>query len=54
MTLEELPERSGLIAGYISAIECANVSARALGRIADALGMEPEALVRKANGSHSE
>ena len=23
-------------------------------RIADALGMEPEALVRKANGSHSE
>ncbi len=54
MTQEELPERSGLIARYIGAIERADVSASVLGRIADALEMEPEALIRKANGSHSE
>ncbi|AEH86649.1 MULTISPECIES: helix-turn-helix transcriptional regulator [Mesorhizobium] len=54
MTQEELPERSGLIARYVGAIERADVSASVLGRIADAAGMEPEALIRKANGSHSE
>ena len=54
MTQKELPERSGLIAGYISALERADVSASVFGRIADALGMELEALIRKANGSHSE
>lgn len=48
MTQEELPERSGLIVRYISAIERADVSANVLGRIADALGMEPEAPIRKA------
>ncbi|MBZ9967049.1 helix-turn-helix transcriptional regulator [Mesorhizobium sp. BR1-1-2] len=53
MTQEELPERCGLIARYtryISAIERVDVSASVLGRIADALGMEPEALIREANG----
>ncbi|TPL03522.1 helix-turn-helix transcriptional regulator [Mesorhizobium sp. B2-4-11] len=48
LTQEELAERSGLSARYIGAIERANVSASVtvLGRIADALGMEPEALIR--------
>lgn len=54
MTQEELPERSGLIVRYISALERADVSASVLGRIADALGIKPEALIRKANGSQSE
>ncbi|MBZ9673910.1 transcriptional regulator [Mesorhizobium sp. ES1-3] len=54
MTQEELPARSGLIARYISVLERADVSASVLGHIVDALGMEPEALIRKANGSHSE
>lgn len=56
MTQEELAERSGLSARYIGAIERADVSASVtvLGRIADALGMEPEALIRKAKSSHSQ
>jgi len=56
MTREELAERCSLSARYIGAIERADVSASVtvLGRIADALGMEPEALIRKAKSSHLE
>lgn len=52
LTQEELAERSGLSARYIGAIERADVSASVtvIGRIAKALGMEPEALVRKSKG----
>ncbi|MEI9416009.1 helix-turn-helix domain-containing protein [Mesorhizobium sp. Cs1321R2N1] len=55
MTQEELAGRSGLSARYIAAIERADVSASVtvLGRIADALGMEPEALIRKARQTHT-
>ncbi|MBZ9711605.1 helix-turn-helix transcriptional regulator [Mesorhizobium sp. ESP7-2] len=54
LTQEELAERSGLSSRYIGAIERADVSASVtvLGRIADALGMEPEALIRKSKGGH--
>ena len=47
-TQEELAERSGLSARSIGAIERASVSASVtvLGRIAEALEMEPEALIR--------
>lgn len=49
LTQEELAERAGLSARYIGAIERADVSASVtvLGRIAEALEIEPEALIRK-------
>lgn len=49
LTQEELADRSGLSARYIGSIERADVSASVtvLGRIADALGVEPEVLVSK-------
>jgi transcriptional regulator with XRE-family HTH domain len=49
LTQEELAERSGLSSRYIGAIERADVSASVsvLGRIAEALAIEPEVLVRK-------
>ncbi|UCI19923.1 helix-turn-helix transcriptional regulator [Mesorhizobium sp. B2-1-8] len=48
LTQEELAERAGLSARYIGSIERAHVSASVtvLGRIADALGVEPHTLVR--------
>ncbi|TPL89735.1 helix-turn-helix transcriptional regulator [Mesorhizobium sp. B2-3-13] len=48
LTQEELAERAGLSARYIGSIERADVSASVtvLGRIADALGVEPHLLVR--------
>ncbi|TPK86563.1 helix-turn-helix transcriptional regulator [Mesorhizobium sp. B2-4-13] len=48
LTQEELAERAGLSARYIGSIERADVSASVtvLGRIADALGVEPHMLVR--------
>ncbi|RWC39569.1 MAG: XRE family transcriptional regulator [Mesorhizobium sp.] len=48
LTQEELAERAGLSARYIGSIERADVSASVtvLGRIADALGVEPHTLVR--------
>jgi transcriptional regulator with XRE-family HTH domain len=54
LTQEELAERSGLSARYIGGIERADVSASVtvLGRIADALGIEPEALIRWSNKRH--
>lgn len=54
LTQEELAERSGLSSRYIGAIERADVSASVtvLGRIADALGMEPEDLIRKSKSGH--
>lgn len=54
LTQEELAERSGLSSRYIGAIERADVSASVtvLGRIADALGMEPKALIRKSKSGH--
>lgn len=47
MTQEELAGRAGLSARYIGAIERANKSASVtvLGRIADALGVEPAVLI---------
>ena len=56
LTQEELAERSGLSSRYIGAIERADVSASVtvLGRIADALGMEPEVLIRKSKSGHSD
>lgn len=47
LTQEELADRSGLSARYIGAIERADVSASVtvLGRIAEALGVEPGELV---------
>jgi transcriptional regulator with XRE-family HTH domain len=49
MTQEELAERAGLSARYIGAIERADVSASVtvLGRVADALDIEPADLVRR-------
>lgn len=49
LTQEELAERSGLSSRYIGAIERADVSASVtvLGRIADALGVEPELLLSR-------
>ncbi|TPM35373.1 helix-turn-helix transcriptional regulator [Mesorhizobium sp. B2-3-3] len=56
LTQEELAERSGLSARYIGAIERADVSASVtvLGRIAHALGMEPEALVCKSKSDRGD
>jgi len=49
MTQEQLAEAAGLSARYIGAIERADVSASVtiLGRIADALNVEPRDLVQK-------
>ncbi len=54
LTQEELAERSGLSARYVGAIERASVSASVtvLGRIADALEIEPEALIRRSKEDH--
>ena len=51
MTQEELAERAGLSARYIGAIERANKSASVsvLGRIADALEVEPVELIRRTS-----
>ncbi len=53
LTQEELAERAGLSSRYIGAIERADVSASVtvLGQIADALEMEPGALLQKSDGS---
>lgn len=50
LTQEELAERSGLSARYLGAVERGDVSASVtvLGRIADALGVEPAELVRRS------
>lgn len=49
LTQEELAERAGLSSRYIGAIERADVSASVtvLGRIAEALEIEPEILIRR-------
>ena len=50
MTQEELAEHAGLSAHYVGAIERGDVSASVtvLGQIADALGIEPGDLLRRA------
>ncbi|WIW44431.1 helix-turn-helix transcriptional regulator [Bradyrhizobium sp. 62B] len=50
MTQEALAERAGLSARYVGAIERGDVSASVtvLGQIADALGVEPADLLKKA------
>lgn len=50
MTQEELAEKAGLSARYIGAIERANKSASVsvLGRIADALEVEPTEMIQRA------
>jgi len=49
MTQEDLAERAGLSARYVGAIERGDVSASVtvLGRIAEALGVEPGDLLRR-------
>lgn len=49
LTQEELADHAGLSARYIGAIERADVSASVtvLGRIADALGIDPSLLLKK-------
>lgn len=49
MTQEELADRAGLSARYVGAIERANKSASVtvLGRIAEALGVEAAALIKR-------
>jgi transcriptional regulator with XRE-family HTH domain len=52
MTREELAERAGLSARYVGAIERGDVSASVtvLGRIAEALGVEPgDLLLRRSS-----
>ena len=51
MTQEELAERAGLSARYVGAIERGDVSASVtvLGRIAQALGVEPGELLRRSS-----
>lgn len=51
LTQEELAERAGLSARYVGAIERGDVSASVtvLGRIADALGVDPAELVRRSS-----
>ena len=53
MTQEELAERAGLSARYVGAIERGDVSASVtvLGQIAEALGIEPGDLLRRAGRS---
>ena len=55
MTQEELAERAGLSARYVGGIERADVSASVtvLGRIADALNIEPTDLIKRATGQTS-
>jgi transcriptional regulator with XRE-family HTH domain len=50
LTQEELAERAGLSARYLGAVERGDVSASVtvLGRIADALGVEPAELVKRS------
>jgi transcriptional regulator with XRE-family HTH domain len=50
LTQEELAERAGLSARYLGAVERGDVSASVtvLGRIADALGVEPAKLVKRS------
>jgi transcriptional regulator with XRE-family HTH domain len=50
MTQEELAERAGLSARYVGAIERGDVSASVtvLGKIAEALGVEPGDLLRRS------
>lgn len=52
-TQEELADRAGLSVRYVGAIERAEVSASVtvLGRIADALGVEPSELVKRPQRS---
>ena len=52
LTQEELADRAGLSMRYVGAIERADVSASVtvLGQIADALGIEPGALLEKSDG----
>jgi transcriptional regulator with XRE-family HTH domain len=49
MTQEELAHRCGISVRYVGSIERASVAATVsvLGRIADALGVEPAVLVRR-------
>ncbi|RWH71772.1 MAG: XRE family transcriptional regulator [Mesorhizobium sp.] len=49
MTQEELADRAGLSARYVGAIERANKSASVtiLGRIAEALGVDPAVLIKR-------
>ena len=51
MTQEGLAERAGLSARYVGAIERGDVSASVtvLGRIAEALGVEPGKLLRRSS-----
>ncbi|KGT76932.1 transcriptional regulator with XRE-family HTH domain [Bradyrhizobium huanghuaihaiense] len=51
MTQEELAERAGLSACYVGAIERGDVSASVtvLGQIAEALGVDPGDLLKKAS-----
>ena len=53
MTQEELAERAGLSARYIGDIERGDVSASVtvLGKIAEALGIEPGDLLRRGGRS---
>jgi transcriptional regulator with XRE-family HTH domain len=53
MTQEELAEHAGLSARYVGAIERGDVSASVtvLGQIAEALGIEPGELLRRAGRS---
>ncbi len=52
LTQEELADRADLSMRYIGAIERGDVSASVtvLGQIADALGIEPGALLEKSDG----
>ncbi|TIL65637.1 helix-turn-helix domain-containing protein [Mesorhizobium sp.] len=49
MTQEELADRAGLSARYVGAIERANKAASVtiLGRIAEALGVDPAVLIKR-------
>lgn len=53
MTQEELADRAGLSTRYVGAIERADVSASVtiLGKIAEALGVEPGALLKAVPAS---
>jgi len=53
MTQEELAERAGLSARHVGAIERGDVAASVtvLGQIAEALGIEPGDLLRRAGRS---
>jgi transcriptional regulator with XRE-family HTH domain len=53
LTQEELADRAGLSMRYVGAIERGDVSASVtvLGQIADALEIEPGALLKRSDGS---